>query len=377
MHSVSASTSGDYGGWEEDSDTHTTDASYLGGDRDSQDAHLSYGEELVLGTCVRSRARPWSKRRHAELAKPKRREFRHGSPLPGIQEVARGVEETARLQAQPASRGGRSKVQALVARLSQPKLQPQQEKPPTAAAGRVRQAEVDVPSMVARLATPRRGRWRVESPLLAHRAPAVQGRTFNKERAEELAKPRRRIGSTRAWGVRPPSEMLSLTTFFPDTSGGSRARIQPSLRPLRDDFGAAGSPPRTHEGSDSVSVSQTLIRHGPPGDPTGCGSVGSPHTHHAESLPWHSLHQDGARPWSGASAQEFQVGGDARSSPPRRDADINQLLPRRSPRQDGATHCRGASAQDDNVGCDAWPVSPHQDQDEARSSSGSTPEFCD
>lgn len=151
----------------------------------ARDSPPCFDEDLVLGTYVRSRTRPWSKQRNEELARPKLRESSHTPMQPTVEAV--------------------------------------------------RQEDVDVSGMVARLATPRRKRESLalepgKDLLLTYCAFVSKGRPVNAERIEQLARPRRRGVSAHAWEVQP--KLTSCTPASKVYTANSE-RIEELAKPRR------------------------------------------------------------------------------------------------------------------------------------------------
>lgn len=201
---------------------------------------ISYGERLILETCMKARQRPYDRHRMEHLAQPRRR---GGSALSwGVPHRdgagAIGERSSAPIGAPPGSSSGGVSVDPyssgsvrpctssqeprlnttqeaqLVSRLCQPKRRKAASKPPgeqiilgsqeLRSTGKLKKGGFEIASIVARLAAPRAAR--VLSPTPGERVVLMWNRSENLrkpdlQRINELAKSSRRGGTARAWGV--------------------------------------------------------------------------------------------------------------------------------------------------------------------------------
>jgi len=188
------------------------------GPSDLSELPISYGERLILETCMRCRGRPYDRERQEAMSRPRRRQ----EALPTVSGgVSSGVScepstqpSTARSSTSQETRLNRTQTDQLVNRLSQPKRHQKSAKPPAEQlllrsqdrSAKPTAAGLDVASMVARLSAPRSARALSPTPgervvLMWNRAENL--RKPNLERINQLAIASRRGGTAAAWGVRP------------------------------------------------------------------------------------------------------------------------------------------------------------------------------
>lgn len=209
---------------------------------------ISYGERLILETCMRSRQRPYDRERQEALSRPRKR---GGAAQTWMKDGAKSVSVSAQAseteRSLPNVSGGSSSARepsaresigasseasvpvsarsqearlstaqtdSLVSRLSQPKKNKQLAKAPAEQlllrsqdrSSKLKTGGVDIVSIVARLSAPRPGR--ALSPTPGERVVLMWNRSENQrkpdyERLNQMAKSSRRGGSAQAWGVKP------------------------------------------------------------------------------------------------------------------------------------------------------------------------------
>ncbi|CAE8623568.1 unnamed protein product [Polarella glacialis] len=187
-------------------DEERSSAGSYGGSHGSEayELPLSFGEQLVLETYIRCRARRYDRKRQEELSQPRRqkaaKEFLCKMPSAG------GSEESSRAPLD------KSQVEDLVSRLSAPKKSSHQLAAGASIAMHASQAEVSKARPVvdeavwARLAAPKPGRPNDPTPgervcMMYHNFST--GRGVNFERLADMAKPKKRGGSCASWGIHP------------------------------------------------------------------------------------------------------------------------------------------------------------------------------
>jgi len=193
---------------------------------DLSELPISYGERLILETCVRCRQRPYDRERQEALSRPRR-----GGKDVGVDRsagerslptVSGGVScepstqpSTARSStSQDTRRLNMAQTDQLVNRLSTPRRHQKSAKPPAEQLplrSQERSAKPEagglaIASMVARLSAPRSAR--ALSPTPGERVVLMWNRSENLrkpdlERLNRLAIASRRGGTAAAWGVRP------------------------------------------------------------------------------------------------------------------------------------------------------------------------------
>lgn len=167
---------------------------------------LSFGEQLVLETYLRSRQRPYCRKRQEELAQPRRRFNTNETPVGPL------------LDGSASRTTDKEKVAEMVNRLTQPKMAPRGQAGGASAnvgeamvlrsleASRAKREEVSVAEVVQRLSAPRTAR--PSSPTSGERVvmlynSTMPGRSVNLDRVRELAQPMKRGNNCRSWGVHP------------------------------------------------------------------------------------------------------------------------------------------------------------------------------
>jgi len=196
---------------------------------------ISYGERLILETCMKSRSRPYDRQRQEKLSQPRRRGasaeawgVNDGSSMEKPSSLPQGSSCGGGMSASGVPSGSvppgsmtsqevrlsSAQTDKLVSRLCAPKRSKALAKPPgeeimlmktKERAAKLKAGGFDITSIVARLAAPRAAR--ALSPTPGERVVLMWNRSENVRkpdllRINDMAKPSRRGASARAWGVR-------------------------------------------------------------------------------------------------------------------------------------------------------------------------------
>lgn len=218
---------------------------------------ISYGERLILETCMRSRSRPYDRQRQEELAQPRNRggtaaswgvrdggsgdRTQSGGPAATASSSYRGTSQDQSFAYVARARQealNTEQVDDLVNRLSQPKRAKQSARPPgeqiilRSQEKTKSKGDIDISSIVSRLATPRA--VRALSPTPGERVLMMWNRSDglrrpDLQRINELAKATRRGGCAKSWGVRPSTVFAEPS--LPNSARGPAQFDMPAPRP--------------------------------------------------------------------------------------------------------------------------------------------------
>jgi len=250
---------------------------------------ISYGERLILETCMKSRSRPYDRQRQEKLSQPRRRGasaeawgIKDGSSMEKPSSLPQGSSLGGGMSASGVPSGSvppssmtsqdvrLSSVQTdnLVSRLCAPKRRKAPSKPPgeeimlmktQERAAKLKAGGFDIASIVARLAAPRAAR--ALSPTPGERVVLMWNRSENVRkpdllRINAMAKPSRRGASARAWGVRQEDYPWPPPPRPPDSA---RAPPRPKPMPGSKDSGPSDEGISSPEGLRVLSQAEAVL----------------------------------------------------------------------------------------------------------------------